>query len=77
MDSRESSTLAAQAAERRAAFNMGWHDARNGMGPTTARAVAEQYGRPIGDRGLGWDDAMIAVYLNGREDGARGETGRL
>ena len=60
-----------------AAFAMGWHDGKHGLGPDTMRGALEAFGRPIGDRGLGWDFDTCSLYLNGREDGERGDTFRL
>ena len=65
------------AGERATAFCMGWHDGRWGIGAATMREALELFGRPVGERGLGWGDELCSLYLNGRGDSERGDMARL
>lgn len=69
--------MTATSAEIATAFRLGWHDGKHGLGPDTMRGALEAFGHPVGNRGLGWGTAECEAYLNGREDGAHGETFRL
>lgn len=62
-------TYKAECAVSHAVFEAGWRDGEDGSATMTYRAVSEEH--------PSWPDDSIRVYLNGAEDGARGDHFRL
>ena len=61
----------------KAAFAKGWRDGRRGiLGPTPSRRMVEQRWPHLTDD---WSiaDTLLTLYLNGYEDGVRGDRFRL